>query len=106
MTVTRDFEYTMHDKIYRLCNQKRYFTCGTNSQYELMFRMSTDQDFSPRDVAVLIYGCSDDADLGTIQRQIEEIWNEILEFEAAVRLEERIAQGERDADEAYCAQFD
>ena len=85
MKVTRDFEYVMHDRLRSLCIREEYFTCGTNSQYDRMFELSTDPKFSPREVAIMIYMCSDeDADLDTIESQVEEITNEIHEMEESL----------------------
>lgn len=89
MKIDGHFEYAMMDKLYRLCNREHYFTCGSNRQYDMMFTISKDPRFTTREVAILIYMCSDDnADLDTIEKQVEEIYNEILGWEAAVRQEE------------------
>ena len=107
MKVTSDFEYSLKEKLYRLCNRENYFTCGSNRQYDRMFTISTDPKFSVREVAILIFMCSDDgADLDTIEKQVQEIYDDILEYETAVRMEEQIAQGERAADEVYCGYYD
>ena len=107
MTVTRDFEYTLTQKIYNLCNRERYFTCGSNRQYDLMFSMAKMPEMSTRDIAVMIFTCSDGkASLGRILNDLNEIYEEIREDEAIVRMEEQQAQGERAADEVYCGYFD
>lgn len=107
MKVTKDFEYTMKDKLYRLCNREHYFTCGSNRQYDLMFSMAIMPEMSARDIAVMIFTCSDgNASLGRILSDINEIMNEIEECETAVRMEEQQAAGERAADEVYCGYYD
>lgn len=107
MTVTKDFEYTMVDKIYSLCNREQYFTCGTNRQYDLMFSMAKMPEMSTRDIAIMIFTCSDGkASLGRILNDLNEIMAEIEEAEALVRMEEQQAAAERAADEVYCGYFD
>lgn len=98
MKVSKDFEYTLKDKLYRLCKRERYFTCGTNRQYDRMFAMSIMPEYTYRDIAVMIFTCSgipEDEDIGSffsnIQNQVETIYNDILECEAAVRMEEQQA---------------
>lgn len=103
MRVTRDFEYTMVDKIYRLCNREQYFTCGSNRQYDLMFSMAKMPETSTRDIAIMIYTCSDGkASLGRILNDLNEIMSEIEEDEAMCRMEEQKAEAQRAADEVFC----
>ena len=113
MQVTKDFEYALTDKIYRLCNREQYFTCGSNRQYNLMFSMAVMPEYTYRDIAMMIFTCSeipDDEDVNSffsdIQNQVETIYNDILECEAAARMEEQQAAGERAADEVYCGYFE
>ena len=106
MQVTKDFEYALTDKIYRLCNREQYFTCGSNHQYDLMFSMAKMPEMSVRDIAVMIFTCSEGASLGRILSDLNGIMNEIEEAEALCRLEEQQAAGERAADEVYCGYFD
>ena len=90
MTVTRDFEYTLVQKIYSLCNRERYFTCGSNRQYDLMFTMAKMPEMSTRDIAIMIFTCSDGkASLGRILNDLNGIMKEIEEAEEAVREEEQ-----------------
>lgn len=91
MQVTKDFEYALVDKIYQLCNREQYFTCGTNRQYDLMFTMAKKPEMSVRDIAVMIFTCSEKASLGRILSDLNGIMNEIEEAEAAVLLEEQQA---------------
>ncbi|MBR4472535.1 MAG: hypothetical protein IKS55_02750 [Oscillospiraceae bacterium] len=101
MKVTRDFEYTLKDKIYQLCNREQYFTCGTPRQYDLMFSMAVMPEMSVRDIAVMIFTCSDNASLGRILSDINEIMNDIEECEAAVRMEEQQEQADAVCYESY-----
>lgn len=102
MNVSKEFSYTLTSELYQLCNREKYFTCGTNRQYDRMFFLSTDPKFGPREVAILIYMCSDDdADLDTIENQVEKIWNEVHDAEGLARMEEQQAKAERDAEEGY-----
>ena len=90
MTVTRDFEYTLVQKIYNLCNREQYFTCGSNRQYDLMFTMAKMPEMSTRDIAIMIFTCSDGkASLGKILNDLNDIMKEIEEAEEAVREEEQ-----------------
>lgn len=90
MTVTRNFEYTLVQKIYNLCNRERYFTCGSNRQYDLMFTMAKMPEMSTRDIAIMIFTCSDGkASLGRILNDLNDIMKEIEEAEEAVREEEQ-----------------
>ena len=90
MTVTRNFEYTLVQKIYNLCNRERYFTCGSNRQYDLMFTMAKMPEMSTRDIAIMIFTCSDGkASLGRILNDLNAIMTEIEEAEEAVREEEQ-----------------
>ena len=90
MTVTRDFEYTLVQKIYSLCNREQYFTCGSNRQYDLMFTMAKMPEMSTRDIAIMIFTCSDGkASLGRILNDLNDIMKEIEEAEEAVREEEQ-----------------
>ena len=90
MTVTRDFEYTLVQKIYNLCNREQYFTCGSNRQYDLMFTMAKMPEMSTRDIAIMIFTCSDGkASLGKILNDLNDIMTEIEEAEEAVREEEQ-----------------
>lgn len=90
MTVTRDFEYTLVQKIYNLCNREQYFTSGSNHQYDLMFTMAKMPEMSTRDIAIMIFTCSDGkASLGRILNDLNGIMKEIEDAEEAVREEEQ-----------------
>lgn len=101
MKVSKDFEYALKDKLYRLCNREQYFTCGTPRQYDLMFSMAVMPEMSVRDIAVMIFTCSDNASLGRILSDINEIMNDIEECEAAVRMEEQQEQADAICYESY-----
>ena len=93
MTVTRNFEYTLVQKIYNLCNRERYFTCGSNHQYDLMFAMAKMPEMSTRDIAIMIFTCSDGkASLGRILNDLNAIMTEIEEAETKCRQEEEQAE--------------
>ncbi len=113
MKVSRDLEYALTDKLYRLCNREQYFTHGSNRQYDLMFSMAKMPEYTFRDIAMMIFTCSkipDGEDVNSffsdVQNQVETIYNDILECEALARMEEQQAAGERAADEIYCGYFD
>lgn len=93
MTVTRNFEYTLVQKIYNLCNRERYFTCGSNRQYDLMFTMAKMPEMSTRDIAIMIFTCSDGkASLGRILNDLNAIMTEIEEAETRCRQDEEQAE--------------
>ena len=113
MKVSKDFEYALTDALYRLCNREQYFTCGTNRQYNRMFSIAVMPEYTYRDIAMMIFTCSEIPDgedvnsfFSDIQNQVETIYNEILEDEALARMEEQQAAGERAADEVYCGYLD
>jgi hypothetical protein len=81
MKVSKEFEYTMVNEIYSMCNREQYFTCGSNRQYSLMFDMAKKPEVSTRDLAVMIYTCSEDAKLESIQANLDSIMNRIEEYE-------------------------
>ena len=78
--------YELKERIYQLCNKEQYFTHGSNEQYSMMFYAATSEQFSARDVAVMIGICSVCGNIGKIQEQIEEICKDI-EAEAAAESE-------------------
>ncbi len=62
----------MVNEIYRLCNRKGYFTCGSAEQYKKMFELVN--ECAPiHDVALIIWICSDDKDLEVIERELESL---------------------------------
>ena len=61
-----------HWAIYNLCNKKQYFICGSVRQYDHMFEM-IDNDAPVHDIALVIWICSEDADLNTIESEIKQI---------------------------------
>lgn len=93
MNVTPNFEYTLVNKIYQICNREQYFTCGSNHQYDLMFTMAKMPEMSTRDIAIMIFTCSDGkASLGRILNDLNAIMTEIEEAEAKCRQEEAQAE--------------
>ena len=65
----------MYEKLYRLCNQKGYFTCGSSEQYSKMFDMA-EHGATAHDVALVIWICSNDKELETIENEVSEIYRE------------------------------
>lgn len=47
-----------NNTLYRLCNEKKYFTCGTNEQYEKLFELNT-LNTSIIEIATIIWICSE-----------------------------------------------
>lgn len=81
MKVSKEFEYTMVDEIYSMCNREQYFTCGSNRQYSLMFDMAKKPEISTRDLAVMIFTCSEGAKLESIQSNLDLIMETIRGYE-------------------------
>lgn len=63
------------DRVYRLCNEKRYFTSGTNSQYTELFKMVYD-DKPIHDIALVIWICSKGYTVEEIEKSLQEIDHE------------------------------
>lgn len=55
--------------LYRLCNEKKYFTCGTNEQYEKLFRLNT-LNTSTMELATIIWICSDNISREDIMKEL------------------------------------
>ena len=46
------------ENMYRLCNQHKWFTAGSNEQYEKLFQL-VDDGATPDQLALVIWVCSD-----------------------------------------------
>lgn len=62
-------------KIYALCNENRWFTCGTIEQYEKMFQM-VETGSSARDVAMVIWFCSEVASFESVYFKVADAYRE------------------------------
>ena len=67
------YPHELKDRIYRLCNQKNYFDNGSPTQYEMMLDMTTEEDVSVRDVAIMIWTCSTTANLEEVEKELQDI---------------------------------
>lgn len=65
---------SIRNKLYRLCNEKEYFTCGALEQYEKMFSLA-ENGASAHDIALVIWLCSDDKDLSVIEEEVSALQN-------------------------------
>ena len=45
-------------ELYRFCNEKKLFTCGSTAQYDKMFELARD-GVTKSELAVMLYICSD-----------------------------------------------
>lgn len=88
MKVMKEFEYTMIDEIYSMCNREQYFTCGSNRQYSLMFDMAKKPEISTRDLAVMIFTCSEGASLESIQNNLDSVMEKIESYERSYEEEQ------------------
>lgn len=61
------------ERVRHICILKNWFNCGTNRQYDRMFDMLDRPEYSARDIALVIWACSDHASLTEILEEIEEI---------------------------------
>lgn len=82
MKIRREYDYQMNDEMYNLCNRRLWFTSGTNSQYSKMFAAARSPQMSCRDVAMIIWTCSDSAQLDDIIEEITKIYHKILDQQA------------------------
>lgn len=55
-----------------LCIENDWFTCGSNMQYERMFEMA-ENGCTLHDLAMVIYTCSDNAEVDEIEREIRDL---------------------------------
>ena len=59
------------NRVYELCNKEQWFTAGGNSAYEKMFSLVSDgRPLS--EIALAIWICSSDVELGEINRVLDE----------------------------------
>lgn len=74
-------DYYVHEKIRELCIKKNWFTCGNNDQYEKLMVMSTSKypstTYTLRDLAIVIWICSEDASLREIETELENLKREL-----------------------------
>ena len=54
-----EVKYPTVDKVYALCNEYQWFTCGSNNQYDKLFVM-IEEKAPIEEVATVIWLCSDD----------------------------------------------
>lgn len=59
-----------NNTLYRVCNDNRYFTCGTNQQYDKLFELNT-LNISIIELATIIWICSKN-------KNREDIINELI----------------------------
>lgn len=62
----------MQKKLYDLCVEKNYFTCGDNMQYMRMFELAR-SGAPAHDVALVIWICSDNIDLDEIENEVRKV---------------------------------
>lgn len=64
-------------EVRKFCIDNNLFTCGTIKQYDKMFDALTCHDFSNRDIAIMIWTCSDNTTITL--NEIENFLNKIRE---------------------------
>ena len=67
------------ERVRNLCIRKDWFNCGTNRQYERMLDMLDRPEYSARDIALVIWTCTELASLDDIIDELEEI--EYLDYD-------------------------
>ena len=99
----KKYSITTPDELRRLCIRKDWFTCGSNRQYEKLFKAN--EELAPiEEIATIIWLCSDDE--AHSRRDILEELKKVQEEYHWSIAEAQIAAGERAADEVYCGYFD
>ncbi len=69
--MTKQDKVSVND-VYRLCNEKRWYTCGSNEEYEKMFQII--RDGKPlNEVAADIYEHSEIAKCGNLAIVLDEL---------------------------------
>ncbi len=58
--------------LWNLCNKEELFTCGTQEQYDKMFQ-ANDEGCSLKQIAAMIWICSDDISLDDIVHLLKKI---------------------------------
>lgn len=66
-------------RVRNLCIRKGWFTLGTNFQYNRMFDMLDRPEYSARDIALVIWTCTNYVSLDDIIEELEEI--EYLDYD-------------------------
>lgn len=66
--------------LYRLCNEKNYFTCGTNEQYDKLFELNS-QNIGAMELATIIWICSDNASRKDIINEVIKARLEDIKYE-------------------------
>ncbi|MCD7866760.1 MAG: hypothetical protein LUG62_00840 [Clostridiales bacterium] len=85
-----------------LCIKNRWFTNGSNEQYDKMFALNADENYALKDLALVIWMCSDDIPYSDIYSDLDDANDDYL-MEIALA---QPAEGERAADEIYCGYYD
>ena len=97
----KKYSVTTPDELRSLCIRKDWFSSGTNEQYYKMFE-ANENGRAIKDIALMIWLCTEDVTEDEILRELEAEHEEFLEFLG----EQYIANGERTADEIFCGCFD
>lgn len=68
-----------HNTLYRFCNDNKYFTCGTNEQYDKLFERNR-KNASTTELGIIIWICSDkNFSRREIISKLHTLWREELE---------------------------
>lgn len=99
----KKYTVTTNEDLRLLCIKNNWFTCGSNEQYEKLFRAN--EGLAPiEEIATIIWICSDENQW--CRRDILEELKKVHEEYLMDVGEQQIADGERAADEIYCGYFD
>lgn len=95
MLFSEKFQFDMKEKLHQLCLRENYFSCGSSCQLDRMLSMSVMPQYTYRDIAIMIFTCTEIPEemdgsmlFSDIQNQVESLWVDILECEKAVLFDE------------------
>lgn len=82
----KKYSITTPDELRRLCIRKDWFTCGSNRQYEKLFKAN--EELAPiEEIATIIWLCSDD-EAHSRRDILEELKSAKEEYESSITREE------------------
>lgn len=75
--MNKKYSITYPEKLRCLCIREDWFTCGSTRQYEKMFQMN-ENGAKLRDIAIVIWICSDEVELDDVIEKLHEIREEYI----------------------------
>ena len=99
----KKYTVTTNENLRLLCIKHDWFTQGSISQYEKLF-YANENGFPIEEIATILWICSD-SEKWCRRDILHELKSAQEEYDWSI-CEQRIADGERVADEIYCGYFD